>query len=154
MRMSFLHPMRVIFSRPLFILVASLILLGGVFQAVPLSAEEASPDLPAAAAGAAAPEIPAAGGGDSGAVQSPDVVPPETGSFSVTIDGPKEAKWTFDGKTFDSGSVAENVPTGKYAVSFSDVPEWTKPADAEVTVEKDGQPHWKGNTSGTWGPFR
>ena len=138
MRMSFLHPMRVVFSRPLFILVASLILLGGVFQAVPLSAEEASPDLPAAAAGAAAPEIPAAGGGDSGAVQSPDVVPPETGSFSVTIDGPAEAKWSFDGKTFDSGHVAENVPTGKYAVSFSDVPEWTKPADAEVTVEKDG----------------
>ena len=138
MRMSFLHPMRVVFSRPLIILVASLILLGGVFQAVPLSAEEASPDLPAAAAGAAAPEIPAAGGGDSGAVQSPDVVPPETGSFSVTIDGPAEAKWSFDGKTFDSGHVVENVPTGKYAVSFSDVPEWTKPADAEVTVEKDG----------------
>ena len=137
MRMSFLHPMRVVFSRPLIILVASLILLGGVFQAVPLSAEEASPDLPAAA-GAAAPEIQTTGGGDSGAVQSPDVVPPETGSFSVTIDGPKEAKWTFDGKTFDSGHVAENVPTGKYAVSFSDVPEWTKPADAEVTVEKDG----------------
>ena len=129
--------MRVVFSRPLIILVASLILLGGVFQAVPLSAEEASPDLPAAA-GAAAPEIQTTGGGDSGAVQSPDVVPPETGSFSVTIDGPKEAKWTFDGKTFDSGHVAENVPTGKYAVSFSDVPEWTKPADAEVTVEKDG----------------
>ncbi len=56
----------------------------------------------------------------------------------MTIDGPKEAKWSFDGKTFDSGHVVENVPTGKYAVSFSDVPEWTKPADAEVTVEKDG----------------
>jgi hypothetical protein len=104
---------------------------------VPLSAEEASPDLPAAA-GAAAPEIQTTGGGDSGAVQSPDVVPPETGSFSVTIDGPAEAKWSFDGKTFDSGSVVENVPTGKYAVSFSDVPEWTRPSDAEVTVEKDG----------------
>jgi hypothetical protein len=126
--------MRVVFSRPLIILVASLILLGGVFQAVPLSAEEASPDLPAAA-GAAAPEIQTTGGGDSGAVQSPDVVPPETGSFSVTIDGPAEAKWSFDGKTFDSGSVVENVPTGKYAVSFSDVPEWTRPSDAEVTVE-------------------
>ncbi|MBL3538098.1 hypothetical protein, partial [Aminivibrio sp.] len=60
------------------------------------------------------------------------------GSVSVTIDGPKEAKWTFDGKTFESGYLVENVPTGKYTVSFSDVPDWTKPADAEVTVAKDG----------------
>jgi len=60
------------------------------------------------------------------------------GAVTVTIDGPKEAKWTFDGKEFDSGSVIENVPTGKYLVSFADVPEWTKPADAEVTVAKDG----------------
>ncbi len=56
----------------------------------------------------------------------------------MTIDGPKEAKWTFDGKEFDRGSVIENVPTGKYLVSFTDVPEWTRPADAEVTVAKDG----------------
>ena len=60
------------------------------------------------------------------------------GSVSVTIEGPKEGKWTFEGKSYDSGQVVENVPTGKFAVSFADVPEWTKPADAQVTVEKDG----------------
>jgi hypothetical protein len=59
------------------------------------------------------------------------------GSVSVTIDGPKEAKWTFDGKTYDSGQAAENVPTGKYAVSFTDVPEWTRPSNASVAVVKD-----------------
>ncbi len=136
MRMRFLHQLRVVFPRSLFVLAAALILFGGLFQALPLSAEEVSPDVPASAG--AAPEVPATKGADSGAVQSPDVVPPETGSVTVTIDGPKEAKWSFDGKTFDSGQVVESVPTGKYTVSFADVPEWTKPADAEVTVEKDG----------------
>jgi len=134
--MRFLHQLRVVFPRSLFVLAAALILFGGLFQALPLSAEEVSPDVPASAG--AAPEVPATKGADSGAVQSPDVVPPETGSVTVTIDGPKEAKWSFDGKTFDSGQVVESVPTGKYTVSFADVPEWTKPADAEVTVEKDG----------------
>ncbi len=135
MRLRFLKPLRIVSPRPLFCLFVALLLLGGCIQAAPLSAEEVSPDVPAAGA---APDIPVPGGGEAAAVQSPDVVPPETGAVTVIIDGPKEARWTFDGKEFDSGSVVENVPTGKYLVSFADVPEWTKPADAEVTVAKDG----------------
>ncbi|TDY54986.1 hypothetical protein C8D99_1269 [Aminivibrio pyruvatiphilus] len=135
MRLRFLKPLRIVSPRPLFCLFVALLLLGGCIQAAPLSAEEVSPDVPAAGA---APDIPVPGGGEAAAVQSPDVVPPETGAVTVIIDGPKEARWTFDGKEFDSGSAVENVPTGKYVVSFADVPEWTKPADAEVTVAKDG----------------
>ncbi len=70
----------------------------------------------------------------------------------MKIDGPKEAKWTFDGKEFDSGSVVENVPTGKYVVSFTDVPEWTRPADAEVPLQRTGRRPWTANMSATWGP--
>ncbi|MBL3538097.1 hypothetical protein, partial [Aminivibrio sp.] len=136
MRMRFLKTLRTVSPRPFFCLMVTFLLLGGFIQAVPLFAEEVSRDVPAAAG--AAPEVPAAGGGEAGTVQSPDRVPPEIGSITVRIDGPKEAKWTFDGETFESGHLVENVPTGKYTVSFSDVPDWTKPADAEVTVTKDG----------------
>ncbi|MGI6784761.1 MAG: hypothetical protein ACOX5A_11210 [Aminivibrio sp.] len=61
-----------------------------------------------------------------------------TGSVAVKIDGPKEARWVFQGKQYESGQTVGNVPTGKYAVTFADVPDWTRPGDASVAVAKDG----------------
>jgi hypothetical protein len=61
------------------------------------------------------------------------------GAVSVKFDGPGEAKWSLGGQgSYGSGYVLRNVPTGKYTVSFSDVPDWTRPADAMVTVVKGG----------------
>uniref|UniRef100_UPI00345F0910 hypothetical protein n=1 Tax=Aminivibrio sp. TaxID=1872489 RepID=UPI00345F0910 len=61
------------------------------------------------------------------------------GSVAVKIEGPKDAKWNLNGKgNYDSGHVVKDVPTGKYTVSFAEVPDWTKPDDTAVTVSRDG----------------
>lgn len=58
-----------------------------------------------------------------------------SGSLTANIDGPKEARWIFGGKEYESGQKAEGIPTGRHTVSFSDVPGWTKPENAPVTIK-------------------
>ena len=68
------------------------------------------------------------------------------GSVTVKIEGPKDAKWNLNGKgNYDSGHVVKDVPTGKYTVSFAEVPDWTKPDDTAVTVSRDGTAALAGN---------
>ncbi len=68
------------------------------------------------------------------------------GSVAVKIEGPKDAKWNLNGKgNYDSGHVVKDVPTGKYTVSFAEVPDWTKPDDTTVTVSRDGTAALAGN---------
>ncbi|NLA90932.1 MAG: hypothetical protein GX843_04755, partial [Synergistaceae bacterium] len=58
----------------------------------------------------------------------------EEGRLTVTIEGPKEAKWVFRGQAYDSGEVLENIPEGKHSVVFADVPGWDSPGDLELTL--------------------
>jgi hypothetical protein len=60
-----------------------------------------------------------------------------TGSVVVSIEGPEDAQWTFEGKNYKSGSKIDQIPTGKYALEFTDVKDWTGPGGKTVTVEKD-----------------
>ena len=62
------------------------------------------------------------------------------GSVSVTIEGPKEARWSIEGSDvlFESGAAVEKIPVGKHSVSFSDVPNWYTPEEISVAVAKDG----------------
>ncbi len=61
------------------------------------------------------------------------------GSVSVTIDGPKDAKWSLDGEgsSYESGHTMDSVPTGSHKVTFSEAADWTAPAVQDVTVVKD-----------------
>ncbi|MDD3689727.1 MAG: hypothetical protein PHI81_06800, partial [Synergistaceae bacterium] len=60
------------------------------------------------------------------------------GSVSVTIDGPKDAKWSLNGEgTYESGYKVDSVPTGAHKVEFAQVENWTAPAPQEITVAKD-----------------
>ncbi len=44
------------------------------------------------------------------------------GSVSVTLDGPKDAKWTLNGEgAYESGYKIDSVPTGSHKVTFSEV---------------------------------
>ncbi len=60
------------------------------------------------------------------------------GSVSVKIDGPEGARWNFDGKgDYAGGHVLKDIPTGQYTVSFTEVPDWTKPSDVPISVTRD-----------------
>ncbi len=55
---------------------------------------------------------------------------PNTGSVTVTIDGPKEARWSIDGRgSYQSGQTVGGVIQGNHTISFSYVKGWKSPAD-------------------------
>ncbi len=61
----------------------------------------------------------------------------QTGSLTVTVKGPEEARWSLGGiGSYRSGETVENIPTGECRVSFSGVAEWDSPSDVSVQVEK------------------
>gem|GEM_PF-670114 len=62
----------------------------------------------------------------------------QVGSIKVSIDGPKEASWTVNGRgLYATGDTASNIPVGAHTVSFSAVHNWDNPAPVAVTVERD-----------------
>jgi len=64
---------------------------------------------------------------------------PNTGSVTVTIDGPKEARWSIDGRgSYQSGQTVGDIVQGKHTISFSYVKGWKSPADRTVTVQRGG----------------
>jgi subtilisin family serine protease len=61
----------------------------------------------------------------------------QTGSVTVTFEGPAEARWSLDGQgSYTSGETVENVPVGNRTVSFSKVTNWDTPQNAVVLVAK------------------
>jgi hypothetical protein len=62
---------------------------------------------------------------------------PNTGSVTVTIDGPKEARWSIDGRgSYQNGQTVGGVIQGNHTISFSYVKGWKSPADREITVQR------------------
>jgi hypothetical protein len=62
---------------------------------------------------------------------------PNTGSVTVTIDGPKEARWSIDGRgSYQSGQTVGGVIQGNHTISFSYVKGWKSPADRKITVQR------------------
>ncbi len=69
----------------------------------------------------------------------------QTGSVVVTIIGPEGASWSLDGEgAYAGGEAAEGIPTGERTVSFAEVPNWDKPANIPVQVEKDSSVYSRG----------
>ena len=70
----------------------------------------------------------------------------EVGSLKVTIQPPEAvaagAQWKavrngYDSGWKNSGETLTNLPVGQYTVTFKDIPNWTKPEDQTVTIQKD-----------------
>jgi len=60
-----------------------------------------------------------------------------TGSISVTIEGPGEARWSIDGRgSYASGQTVSDVLAGNRTISFSYVRGWKTPANKTVTVTR------------------
>ena len=69
----------------------------------------------------------------------------QTGSVVVTIVGPEGASWGLDGEgEYAGGEAAENIPTGERTIGFADVPDWDRPADIAIQVEKDSTIYSRG----------
>ncbi|HOO87543.1 MAG TPA: S8 family serine peptidase, partial [Synergistales bacterium] len=61
----------------------------------------------------------------------------QTGSVTVTFEGPAEARWSLDGQgSYSSGETVENVPVGNRTVSFAKIEDWDTPQDVVVLVSK------------------
>jgi len=61
------------------------------------------------------------------------------GSLTVSITGTAEGAWSIDGgATWNaSGTVLDNIDTGKYTIVFKDVDGWNKPNDRAASVTKN-----------------
>ncbi len=84
------------------------------------------------------------------AAQDVTVVKDETASVSaayvrhvgsvsaVTLDGPKDAKWSLNGEgAYESGQIVDALPVGTHKVGFSGNRRLTAPAAQDVTVVND-----------------
>ena len=61
------------------------------------------------------------------------------GDLRVVIAGPAGARWSVDGTAWKaSGETITALPTGVHTVFFNEVSGWTKPADQNATVNKNG----------------
>ena len=59
-----------------------------------------------------------------------------TGSLTVSMEGPKEASWSINGKgSYANGQTIGSLDVGPVTVSFSEIAGWTKPENLKVTIK-------------------